>query len=121
MMSETGFTLDKPYALTCPECGGALFPAERNPYVEFRCHIGHRYVWTEFVKAHQTRIEATLGTAMVLLKERAEMCRQLIDAAAADAAKLRAMEKEAIERVEQIKQLLEAPRQELPKAPMTTP
>ena len=49
---EGGFTLDKPFALTCPECGGALFPAERAPaFLQCRCHIGHKYIWTAMLEA----------------------------------------------------------------------
>jgi two-component system chemotaxis response regulator CheB len=109
VMADHGFTFDRPYALTCPECGGALFPAEERPYIQFRCHIGHKYIWTAFVEAHQARIEATLGTAMVLMKERAELCRQLVMHSAADADVFRRMEEEATKRAEELKNLLEMP------------
>ena len=105
-----GFKLDRPYALTCPECGGALFPAENAPeLLQFRCHIGHTYVWTAMLQAHQARIEATLGTAMVLMKERAELCRQLHVCPEADQAVLATMADEALGRAEVIKQMLEEP------------
>jgi two-component system chemotaxis response regulator CheB len=104
------FTLDRPYTLTCPECGGALYPAEPAPaYLQFRCHIGHTYVWTAMLEAHQARTEATLGTALVLLKERAELCRQLQECPEADAKALAKMVDEALKKAEIMKRLLEQP------------
>ena len=36
-MSEE-YRLDRPGALTCPECGGALTREENGSLLQFRCH-----------------------------------------------------------------------------------
>lgn len=72
-----GYDLARPYTLTCPECGGAFFPGERDPLLQFRCHIGHVLNWQALMEAQLDRIDAALGTAMAVMKERAELCRHL--------------------------------------------
>ncbi len=37
---------ERPFALTCPECGGAMRRAQRSA-AEFRCHTGHHFGATE--------------------------------------------------------------------------
>ena len=37
------FTLHRPVAVTCPDCGGALRRKELGALTQFECHIGHRY------------------------------------------------------------------------------
>jgi two-component system, chemotaxis family, protein-glutamate methylesterase/glutaminase len=108
-MADDEFSLDRPSAITCPECEGALFPGEPQPHLVFRCHIGHQFVWTSMLEAHQARIEATLGTAMVLMKERAEICRELLAHHQADEEALDKMIAEAIARAEIVKALLQRP------------
>jgi hypothetical protein len=61
------------------------------------------------LESHQARIEATLGTAMVLLKERAELCRQLVESGEGDQNVLGLMNDEALEKAAAIKKLLEEP------------
>jgi len=71
------------------------------------------------LEAHQARLEATLGTAMVLLKERAELCRQLRDCAEANDEVLAKMTDEALEKAAAIKTLLEEPWIEMPSPPLS--
>ena len=75
-MAES-YTLARPYTLTCPECGGALFPPTAEPLLTYTCHIGHVLSWQPLMEAQLDRIEAALGTALVVMKERAELCRHL--------------------------------------------
>jgi two-component system chemotaxis response regulator CheB len=107
-MSE-GYTFTRPFTLTCPECGGALFPPEEGAVLQYACHIGHRLTWPILLEAQLARIEASLGTVMVLMKERAELARQLAEQDEADADTLQRMVVEALNRAEQIKTLLELP------------
>jgi len=112
-MSE-GYTFTKPFTLTCPECGGALFPPQDGPVLRYICHIGHEMNWPTMLAAQVNRIEGTLGTVMVLLKERAELARQIAQEDRADPAVLQAIAAEALKRAEVIKKLLESPWPELP-------
>ena len=37
------FTLNRPVAITCPDCGGALRRSELGTLTQYSCHIGHVY------------------------------------------------------------------------------
>jgi hypothetical protein len=68
-----------PSALTCPECGGALWEVENGRLLRFRCHLGHGYTG-DGLSEHQFRnIEAALWTAMRVLEESAALRRRLAD------------------------------------------
>src|SRR5262249_19740147 len=102
--------LDRPEAVTCPECGGAVSTEKTGTLLQYRCHIGHVLTADTMLAAQFTVIEAKLGACMVVLKERAEACRNMIEAAAPgqDVASLQAALREALERAEVIKHLLES-------------
>jgi two-component system, chemotaxis family, protein-glutamate methylesterase/glutaminase len=105
-----GYELTRPYTLTCPECGGALFPPTQEPVLHYSCHIGHVLNWESLMEAQLDRIEAALGTALVVMKERAELCRHLgakHGAPAVEAHMLQRMLADAEERASRIKALLE--------------
>jgi len=102
-----GYTMNKPYALTCPECGGALFPPEEGPFPRYVCHIGHKLSWPAMMASQQVRIESALGTAMAVIKERSELCRQLTEKGEIDASVGAAMIQEADELAIEVKMLLE--------------
>jgi two-component system chemotaxis response regulator CheB len=62
---------------TCPECGGALWQADEEQVVRFRCHVGHAY-YAETLLAEQTEIlEAALWTAVRTFKDKTVLARQL--------------------------------------------
>ena len=103
-----GYTMNKPYTLTCPECGGALYPPKQAPFPQYVCHIGHKLSWPAMMASQQTRIESALGTAMAVIKERSELCRQLAEKGEIDAATAAAMIEEADARAIEVKMLLEA-------------
>ena len=71
------YRLDRPVAVTCPDCGGALRARHDGSLLQFECHIGHVLTAEVMVEAHFTILEAKLAAAMVALNERAELCRQL--------------------------------------------
>jgi two-component system chemotaxis response regulator CheB len=75
-MSET-YTLDQPFALTCPECGGALRRSELGTLTRYRCHIGHVVTSEVMAVAQFVTFEKTLDAALRLLNERVEFCRQM--------------------------------------------
>jgi two-component system chemotaxis response regulator CheB len=72
---------ERPTAITCPECGGAL-REDRNGDVErFRCHVGHGFTADSLGAEHTKRVEAALWTALRTLEESVELRRRLADSA----------------------------------------
>jgi two-component system chemotaxis response regulator CheB len=104
------YRLDRPVAVTCPDCGGALRARHDGSLLQFECHIGHVLTAEVMVEAHFTILEAKLAAAMVALNERAELCRQLEELALGgkDIAALGAAKEEALERAKILKRLLES-------------
>ncbi len=109
-MSEE-YRLDKPSALTCPECGGALSRQKDGSLLQFRCHIGHVLSGETMLAAQFDAIEAKLAACLRALNERAELCREMSEAARQDGhecASFDAARAEAIERAKTITGLLES-------------
>jgi two-component system chemotaxis response regulator CheB len=109
-MSEN-YRLDRPTALTCPECGGALARQQDGSLLQFRCHIGHVLTAETMLAAHFDVLETKLAACLMALNERAELCRELSEAARAqgqDCGTYEAASAEAIERAKVIKNLLES-------------
>jgi two-component system chemotaxis response regulator CheB len=104
------YRLDRPVALTCPECGGALRARHDGTLLQFECHIGHVLTAEVMLEAHFAVIEWKLAAAMVALSERSELCRQLEELALGgkDIAVLRAAKDEALDRAKILKGLLES-------------
>jgi len=108
-MSEE-YRLDRPTALTCPECGGALARQKDGTLLQFRCHIGHVPSAETMLAAQFDVLEAKLAACLVALKERAELCREMSEAVRAqgrDSVSLDAAGAEALERAKLLKELLE--------------
>lgn len=80
-MSTDGneYTLNKPDHLTCPECGGALAKVEGDPIPKYVCHIGHVLSGEAMLETQAETIERLLESALAMLNERCELCRQLLD------------------------------------------
>lgn len=107
-----GYTHDKPVALTCPDCGGALRRSELGTLTQFRCHIGHVYTAEVMAAAQFAALEWTLAAALRSLSERGELCQQMADKArsageAGIAAQWEAAAQEAEERRSVLRHLLE--------------
>ncbi len=62
---------------TCPECGGALWQANDQQLVGFRCHVGHAYHAEALLSEQAEILEAALWTAVRTFKDRAVLSRQL--------------------------------------------
>ena len=71
--------LERPVALTCPECGGALREAGSAKVKEYRCHIGHRFSPEEVLSGQSNGVEEAVGVAVRVLNERIELCRQMAE------------------------------------------
>jgi two-component system chemotaxis response regulator CheB len=104
------YRLDRPVALTCPECGGALRPRREGTLLQFECHIGHVLTAEVMLEAQFNVLEIKLAAAMVALNERAELCRQLeeLTPGGEDADALQAAKQEALERAAILKDVLES-------------
>ena len=105
-----GYVLDKPFWLSCPDCGGVLRPENRAGIRQFRCHIGHVLSAETTLVAQFAVLEKRLGGAMAMLNERAELCQRMAEDARKDgdgAIAFEAAAREALARAEIIKKLLE--------------
>jgi two-component system, chemotaxis family, protein-glutamate methylesterase/glutaminase len=79
MTDGNEYTLNKPDHLTCPECGGALAKVDGNPIPKYVCHIGHVLTGEAMLETQAETIERFLESALAMLNERRELCRQLLD------------------------------------------
>src|SRR5256885_13606598 len=71
------YVLKKPTGLTCPECAGALAKIQNEPISQYACHIGHVLTAEAVLASQAERIEIFLTSALAMLNERCELCRQL--------------------------------------------
>jgi two-component system chemotaxis response regulator CheB len=97
---------NRPFTLTCPECGGALYPPDGAPVPRYVCHVGHTLTWPAMAEAQLARIEFSLGAALTQIKERAELCRQLAERGELDNPAAERLIAEALDRAERLKALL---------------
>lgn len=74
-----GETFNRPVAITCPDCGGALRRLEAGSMIKFACHIGHTYTAEIMATAQFEDTEKLMRAAIRSLNERAEFCRQIAD------------------------------------------
>lgn len=77
------YELNKPIALTCPECGGAVEVKAMGKLHQYVCHIGHVFSADAMAAAHAHWVELHLNGALTKLNERLELYRQLEDWAVA--------------------------------------
>jgi two-component system, chemotaxis family, protein-glutamate methylesterase/glutaminase len=81
--SATAALLDgPPSALTCPECGGALWEQDEGGGTRFACHVGHSYSLATLVDEQGRSLETSLWSALRALEERASTHRRLARRAA---------------------------------------
>jgi two-component system chemotaxis response regulator CheB len=106
---DVGYKLDKPVALSCPECGGTLRRDKIGPLTQYVCHIGHVLSPEAAFVAQFAALEWRLAGSLALLNERAELCRQLAELARSrneDDTKFRECEKQTLERADRLRKLL---------------
>lgn len=68
-----------PTALTCPDCGGAIWEQIEGELVRYRCHVGHAYTADSMVGAQAALVETALWTAVRALEEKAQLSRRLAE------------------------------------------
>jgi two-component system chemotaxis response regulator CheB len=66
-----------PSALTCPECGGALWEHDEDGHIRYACHVGHAYSLGSLLEEQGRSLEMSLWSALRALEERADMQRRL--------------------------------------------
>jgi two-component system, chemotaxis family, protein-glutamate methylesterase/glutaminase len=71
-----------PSALTCPECGGALWEQQDGPLVRFQCQVGHVYSVDSLVDEQGRALETALWAALRSLEEHADLMRRMARRAA---------------------------------------
>lgn len=57
-------------ALTCPECGGALWELHDGDLLRFRCHVGHAFSADSLVAEQTDGLETALWSAVRALEEK---------------------------------------------------
>jgi two-component system, chemotaxis family, protein-glutamate methylesterase/glutaminase len=60
-------------ALTCPDCGGALWEIIDGQLVRYRCHVGHQYSQDGLDTGQRDAVEEALWTAVRVLEEHADL------------------------------------------------
>src|SRR5262249_44610575 len=106
-----GYVLDRPTALTCPECGGAVAPERGGTPLQHRCHIGHRLTAEANMVAPLRELEPALAACLAMLNERTELCREVAERGNADGrykAALAAAAAQARERAETLRGMLQS-------------
>jgi two-component system chemotaxis response regulator CheB len=79
--SSAGYRLERPTALTCPVCGGAVRQKQTGRFIEYGCHIGHEFSAASFLDAQIAALEQSTGVVLRSLNERAELCRRMAEIA----------------------------------------
>ena len=68
---------ERPAALTCPTCGGAVAERTKGGLPGFACRLGHRFAAAEMDEAQVRQTRRVLDTALRMFNERAELARRL--------------------------------------------
>jgi len=67
----------EPAVVTCPDCGGTLWQNRAGSFIQFRCHVGHRYALDALMLEHSDALERALWSCMRMLKEKTALTRQM--------------------------------------------
>jgi two-component system chemotaxis response regulator CheB len=68
-----------PSALTCPDCGGALWERQNGDLVRYRCHVGHAFTAEGLMVGQDDALELALWSALRALQEKAELGHRMAD------------------------------------------
>jgi two-component system, chemotaxis family, protein-glutamate methylesterase/glutaminase len=80
-VEEMKDTFGPPSALTCPDCGGALWEVADKGLLRFRCHVGHQFTGDALDTAQHDAVEGALWTAVRALEEQAAMKHRMAERA----------------------------------------
>jgi len=62
-----------PSALTCPDCGGALWEVQDGRVLRYQCHVGHQYAPDNLEAEQREAVDSALWSAVRVLEEHAEL------------------------------------------------
>jgi two-component system chemotaxis response regulator CheB len=82
-VSEMEALFGPPSALTCPDCGGALWEVEEGRVIRYQCHVGHQYAPENLEEGQRDVIDGALWTAVRVLEEHVELKTRMAARAAA--------------------------------------
>jgi two-component system chemotaxis response regulator CheB len=71
-----------PSALTCPDCGGALWEVQEGRVVRYQCHVGHQYAPENLEAGQRDTIDNALWSALRVLEEHVELKTRMSNRAA---------------------------------------
>jgi two-component system chemotaxis response regulator CheB len=71
-----------PSALTCPDCGGALWEVKGGRVVRYQCHVGHQYAPENLEAGQRDAIDGALWSAVRVLEEHVELKTRMSNRAA---------------------------------------
>jgi len=71
-----------PSALTCPDCGGALWEVQADRVSRYQCHVGHQFAPDNLEASQRDAIDAALWSAVRVLEEHVELKQRLARRAA---------------------------------------
>jgi len=80
-----------PSALTCPECGGALWEKKDGIVWRYECHVGHSYTMDTLSSEKHEELESVLWSALRALEESADLRRRMARRAEGGPSSLRQM------------------------------
>jgi two-component system chemotaxis response regulator CheB len=102
--------LGPPTAVTCPQCGGAIWETTEGGTTYFRCHVGHAYSPDSMLAEHTSELEQTLWEALRMFQENAVLHHRMADRAARSqpdvAARYRERAEQSLARTELIRRVL---------------
>ena len=81
-VSEMQQRFGPPSALTCPDCGGALWEVQEDRVLRCQCHVGHQYAPDDLEAAQRDAVDSALWSAVRVLEEHAELKQRLARRAA---------------------------------------
>ena len=60
-------------ALTCPDCGGALWEIQDGQVLRYQCHVGHQYSPNSLDAEQREAVDGALWSAVRVLEEHSEL------------------------------------------------
>lgn len=81
-VSEMKEVFGAPSALTCPDCGGALWEIQEGRVMRYQCHVGHQYAPENLDAGQRDTLDEALWGALRVLEEQAELKRRMAHRAA---------------------------------------
>lgn len=66
-------------ALSCSECGGALWELKEDKLTRFRCHTGHTFTANDLLDGQKKELESTFWVTLRMLEERRNLLMKIAE------------------------------------------